>query len=63
MLCEYILMLACGLSAVLILQYDLATPGLAIWTLIYAILGYLVEKEVSQKVPFTENPNESPQTK
>ena len=54
MLCEYFLMLACGSSAVMILKYDLAIPGLAIWTLIYVILGYLVEKKVSHEVPFVE---------
>jgi len=54
MLCEYFLMLACGLSAVLILKHDLAIPGLATWTIIYAIHGYLVEKKVSHKVPLVK---------
>ena len=53
-LCEYFLMLACGLSAVLILKHDLAIPGLATWTIIYAIHGYLVEKKVSHKVPLVK---------
>jgi len=50
-LCEYFLMLACGLSAVLILKHDLAISGLATWTIIYAILGYLVEKKSPTKCP------------
>ncbi len=51
-LCEYVLMLACSVSALFIWRYDLALPGLSAWAFIYAVLALLVERKVREKVPF-----------
>lgn len=51
--CEYILMLACSVSAFIMLQYDMAIPGLLLWVMTYLIVGLIIERHVNKKIPFT----------
>jgi UDP-N-acetylmuramyl pentapeptide phosphotransferase/UDP-N-acetylglucosamine-1-phosphate transferase len=62
-LCEYVLMLACAGSALLMQRYDLAVPGLAVWAVIYSLLAILVERKVRDKIPFCkEKEKNNPQS-